>query len=189
MGFDMYMVRKPTSLPEGYKAQYSDMPDYHRNRVGAMPVTLCAMEWADCLRYATMPEMPDFPPPGFEDEERAGDILAWIDEPDEIEIDPPATEAEIAACRAYHEAVEAILTTSSLEDGRVASYKWDSNDGWLVTPEECAVIAEKIREHAEMIARDMFTDAGFSVEDGLEWLDTWAWFNAVAAEHGGYRVR
>jgi hypothetical protein len=82
-----------------------------------------------------------------------------------------------------------VTDRETIVDGRVASYKWESNDGWLVTPAECRIIAERVRKSADMIAREFFTDIdGMTEEQGRAWVTGWIRFHELAAEHGGYRV-
>lgn len=187
MGYDMHMVKKPKATPEGHSPQYEGQPGYHRFRASAMPLTIGAMEWADCVHYGSAPGWPEIPE-GISGE-RLGAVVYFLESGDDSVLeDGPMTPAEEAIAREYARASSEVRDASSLKDGRVGAYKFESNDGWLVHPEECEAIATAVRRHAEMIARDFFTDAGLSVSDGLAWLKSWADFNALAASHGGYRV-
>ena len=187
MGFDMHMVRTPKATPEGYEPQYEGQPGYHRFTFRAMPLTLGAMEWAECVHHHPPPEWPEIPAPM--EPERFDAVLLFVEfeEDDELGGVPPTPE-EVAMIRDHIAARDRVTDASSLRDGRVGAYKFESNDGWLVTPDECEVIARAVRAHADVIAEDFFTDVGLSTSDGHAWLKKWADFNALAAAHGGYRV-
>lgn len=105
-------------------------------------------------------------------------------------VPPPTPDARvIEAGDRYRAAVQEICDRETLEDGQVASYKWSSNDGWLVTPAECRAIAVALRRSIDMIAEDYFPDIeGLTEQDGQKWVRNWMRFHEIAAEHGGYRV-
>ncbi|MEO1272212.1 MAG: hypothetical protein AAFX99_29295, partial [Myxococcota bacterium] len=116
-------------------------------------------------------------------------VALFLIEGDEAELEGvPMTPAEETLVGAFLKAHDAWRDASSIEEGLVGLYKFKSNDGWWVNPDECRIIADKIREHAEVIAEDFFTDAGYCADTGRQWLKGWADFNALAAENGGYRV-
>jgi hypothetical protein len=191
MGYDMKMVRTPDRVPAGYTPPFPDSPGYFRYAVRAMNLVVGAMEWAGAIYHAERPRFPPFPPPGFADAERAAAVLdrlaLGVDDGPEA-FDPPATAEELESAGRYRAACEALVTRETLQDDAVAAYKWRSNEGWLVTPAECRAVARRVRAHTEVIARDYFTDAGMSAEQGRAWLEGWAGFHELAAEHGGYRV-
>lgn len=185
MGYDLRMVQTPASADEQELPNSSGIPGYYRFNGWGMRMTLGVLEWAAASRYAKPPERPAFPPAGFTVEAMEAAILALRNPPPP---DPPPTEAELAAAREYLRAHEQAVSGSSLLDGRIATYKFESNEGWLVTPAECLELAKKLRAHAEVIARDFFTDAGLTEDDGRRWVLGFARYNEIAAEHGGYRV-
>ncbi|MEZ4453483.1 MAG: hypothetical protein R3B09_28745 [Nannocystaceae bacterium] len=193
MGFDLQMVRAPASADIQELPNSGGVPGYYRFNTWGMKLTLGALEWADAIHYAQAPTFPPFPPAGV-DVDRAYAALERVnvgpdDETyDDTEGDDPPTDAEIAAVRIYKAARDAVAEASSIIDGQVGAYKLVTNDAWLVTPEECRILAARLREHVELIARDFFPDAGVSVEDGRTWLLGFARYNELAAEHGGYRV-
>lgn len=57
-----------------------------------------------------------------------------------------------------------------------------------ITPAECRAIAERLREHLDVVREvaTFFDDAPRGSEL-LAWVNAWADFNALAAERGGYR--
>lgn len=188
MGYDMHMRRAPVEAPEGHLPQYEGQPGYHRFNLRAMSVMLGAMEWAACLHYAPAPVWPEFPE--FMTDDRAIAVMIFLEHEDDGELDGVApSDRERAAMEAYIAARQAVREVDSLRDGSVGKYKLLSNDGWWVNPGECRAIAAAVRSHAAVIAADFLTDAGWGEAQGLSWLKSWADFNALAAEHGGYCVR
>ena len=74
----------------------------------------------------------------------------------------------------------------SADPALVPAYKFLSNDGWIVTPEECDIVASALerglretRAHLEPSPEE---------EGGLDFLDRFARFNRAAQKHGGYVV-
>ena len=185
MGYDLQMVRTPAAVDETELPNSSGIAGYYRFNMWGMNMTVGALEWADAIHYKPAPAIPEPDLDGIEEDRLFAAIGAIRGE----QTESPPTEAELQAGRAYLEAHEAAVSGSSVVDGRMGAFKFQSNDGWLVTPEECVVLARKLREHAELIARDYFPDAGVKREDGLKWILGFARYNEIAAEHGGYRVR
>ncbi len=185
MGYDLKMVKTPASADERELPNSSGIPGYYRFNGWGMRMTLGVLEWADAIHYAAAPERPAFPPAGFSVEPMEAAILALRGEP---QPGPGPTDAELAAAREYLRAHEQSVSGSTLQDGRLATYKFESNEGWLVTPEECLALAKRLRDKAEVIAREFFTDAGLTADDGRRWVLGFARYNEIAAEHGGYRV-
>lgn len=185
MGYDLHMVRTPATVDADELPNSSGVAGYYRFNVRGMAMTVGALEWADVIHYGRAPAIPSFPPAGLE-EVRAVALVDHLHAGADLE--PAATEAEFEAVQGYLEACDAAVSGSSLVDGKVGAYKFQSNDGWLVTPEECVAIAAGLRRHGEVIAREFFTDAGISAEDGRRWVAGFARYNEIAAEHGGYRV-
>lgn len=192
MGYDLQMVRAPASVDEEELPNSSGVPGYYRFNNWGMRMTVGALEWADAIHGGAAPRFPDFPPPGV-DVDRAYAALDRLsvapgDETyDEDEGDPP-TDAELDAVRTYKIARDLIAAKPSIVDDQVGAYKFASNDGWLITPDECRILARRLRASVDMIAEQFFPDAGVSAEDGRRWLLGFARYNELAAEHGGYRV-
>ena len=90
------------------------------------------------------------------------------------------------AVRAYREAVEAQLSAESHDSPGIAVNKLSSNDGWLVTENECrsAVgIWDRVRADDPHRACAIGSEAG-SGEFWAEWIS----YLRTAATHGGCRV-
>jgi hypothetical protein len=70
--------------------------------------------------------------------------------------------------------------------------KFRSNDNHHVTPEECLLIAEKLRaglaDGTATTFLSFFDDAPRGAK-GLAWVEEWADYNERAAAAGGYHVR
>lgn len=187
MGFDLSMVRKPPSVDERELPNSNGIPGNYRFTTWGMQMTLGALEWADAIYYGRAPALPALDVGGL-DEEGVVAALAALVAPGEGSAGPAPSAEALDLARRHLRACEDVLTRSSLCDGRVGAYKFRSNDGWLVTPEECEVLDARLRASATMIARDMFTDAGLTADEGLRWVLGFARYNAVAAAYGGYRV-
>lgn len=192
MGYDLQMVRAPASVDEDELPNSSGVPGYYRFNNWGMRMTVGALEWADAIHGGAAPPFPEFPPAGL-DVDRAYAALDRLSvAPDDETFDEdggdPPTDAEIEAVRIYKAARDRVAATPSIVDDRIGGYKFASNDGWLITPDECRIVARRLRERVDMIARDFFPDAGVSEADGRRWLLGFARYNELAAEHGGYRV-
>jgi len=188
MGYDFKIVRKIERVPKEHKAQGSD-PSYHRFNSTAMGLWRVAMqEWCEATYLADAPELPAFPPTGFDDVDRAYEVHSWLDGSGHAPA-PIATPQEIEAGKAYLAAYEDAVTRPAIRGDQVASYKFESNAGWLVTPEECRLLAAKIEPMEQQLASSFFSDAGFDDADALEMVEAWVAYQKLAAEYGGYRVR
>jgi hypothetical protein len=104
VGFDMYMLQEPTALPDGHVPQYDGQPDYFRFNVAGMRFMRRVMERAGAIDDTGDGPLPDWPPPGLDEdramalEERA-DALAEQEEPE-----PPMTDGERRIMQAWLDA-------------------------------------------------------------------------------------
>jgi hypothetical protein len=105
----------------------------------------------------------------------------------------------------------------SKHPGKVPSFKFTGNDGWIVAGDECTVIATHLREFAKHVTQDKLDEMGreytkakqpmldamskngekvltsnemigMSLADYRSWINEWAAYNEIAAKHKGYRV-
>lgn len=87
----------------------------------------------------------------------------------------------------YEEQADEIRSSLSPEEGKVPIYKFGSNDGWVVTPEGCYMIAEAVSRYL-----DENPEYGLPTEidshEHRSFYKEWAEFNRKAAELGGYKV-
>jgi len=130
--------------------------------------------WADVLWDPGWPAFPD--PKGFE---LTGDDLAAASR-------PPDVEARLEKFRA---AYDEVTRREAIQDGKVALYKWSSNDGWWVTPAECRLVADKVKAAADRIVREYFPAENLDADTAKAWVDRWIAYHELGAAHGGYRVR
>jgi hypothetical protein len=101
---------------------------------------------------------------------------AWADGPRQEGVPEPPDVTE--ARRAW----DAVLATPSPVPNRVPAYKFQSNEGWIVTPAECLLLARWLRN----LLRAGHVPAPLAYDVDL--LVAFYNFNVRAAEHGGYTV-
>jgi hypothetical protein len=96
--------------------------------------------------------------------------------------------------REYDALCEPIRAQHPDGDDTIPSFKFGSNDGWLVTPEECRAALRAWQEHkAKLDANDVLATYG---EDGqeetsvfdAEWWPEWIEFIERASHRGGFKV-
>lgn len=187
MGFDLYMARPPANV-SGYEPQYEGMPEYFRVTSATMPALVAAMERAGVVDLAMpTPRLPTWPPGRHASSSPPEDTSA------RPSVEPPSTASELAILDEFRERRLEVLGARSPERSKVPAFKFASNDGWRISPEECRAIADGLT-HAltmrEAEVLDGFFRAGGALSrvDARAFLDAFARYNAVAAEHDGYRV-
>ena len=178
MGYDMHMVRKPASVPAGYKPQYDKQPEYHRFNIHWMPLMREMMQRARVLDDYGEPDpgLPEFPPNGM-DVDRASALMAADGK--------GATAEETRILDAYNRKRDEVLAQTSPDEGRVPYWKFCSNDGWIVTPDECRIIVEKLTRH---LGPELWDGLEIEEVQAREALDEWIGFARLAADNGGFRV-
>lgn len=114
---------------------------------------------------------------------------AWPEFPGESHFDDKG-EPLTDAARVYLTQREEVLRAHR-RNGRVPFYKFCSNDGWLVTPEECLAIADAVkqagREKLEAIAQAIYPDP----EDRKRFVERLVGFGQFCedcARLGGFHV-
>ncbi len=213
MGFDIYMAKRPSELPIGYRPHDVARPEYYRFRASSMAVMLTAMEAAQVAADDPAPVWPSWPPPSLnatrapllEQALRLQRLDAHLTAPEQqLVLDTLVSRSSVRATR-------------SRLPGRVPAFKFRSNDGWIVSPEECAMIAAGLARYAhdvpaaqlrELDARYQSTQQELmrpavqrgevvllgneslrlTLEGLRAWLCGWAAYNELAAQQGGYRV-
>ncbi len=158
------------------------------------------------------PEWPSWPPKDVPPERVKILHRAMSGKGDDHELTPK----ERAAVKSMLRRAEEIRATRSRKRGMVPAFKFRTNDGWLVVPEECSAIARALRSFAPGIdARKMselevaYAQAqaklltkipksevvvsgnaklGLSPEELRRWVLQWAAYNELAASHQGYRI-
>jgi hypothetical protein len=213
MGMDIYMVEVPAGLPPGYVPHDREQPDYYRFTTSSMAAMLALMEAARVIANDPVPACPRWPPEGVRD-----DRLPLIEASLSSErLDAALTQSE------RQTVLEAIVRNATLRStrshtaGKVPAFKFLSNDGWIVIPEECDAIAAALYRHAEhtsvhdlglaeaayqekqravLLPRSVAGELvllgdeplGLSLAELRAWVREWAAYNELASRHGGYRV-
>lgn len=207
MGMDLNTLEQPKHVPAEYRKQHGD-PGFYRFNVQGMASMRALMDAAQLLSHEEAPLLP--PVPSDLSEERRKNLLAAVYG------DQRAFKALSQADAELARRFTAVLRTPSKTPGRVPSFKFESNLGWVVTPDECRTIAKTLRAFAARVSvgdakaasgaakktDDQLThavglDAGvridssafdMSPEDLKEWLLDWADYNTIASFSGGYSV-
>ena len=180
MGLDLSMLRHPGKIPKSFPKEVRETPGYFR---GGFLVT---MDVAGIFDYDTeFLKGPDWPPPGIK-EERAEQLRllfepAADDDPVISLIDLKPTYRELRLMQKYFTESDRTNSARSKKQGRVPVFKFGSNDGWIVTPEECLIIAIRLRLY-------LAEESHVEDEGDPEGLEAFIAFNELAAKYGGYRV-
>lgn len=181
MGFDLNMVNSP---------RFQVAQGEWRTSGEGISQLMELMAYVDVLDTENEPENgPEWPPEGM-DEARAEALADWLRF--DAALDAPATPEEEASARAWLGEDEAWRAAPSAIPGKVAAWKFASNENWHVTSAECELIASALEalledglpdDLAEMVEREDDDE-----DELLEWVEDWKDYNRVAATHGGYRV-
>jgi hypothetical protein len=190
MGYDMRMMNSPSVPLKGYRPQDEDDPGYFQFRNIGMAAMLDIMEAAGVVDgTAKHDELPDWPPNGLSND-RADELGPFVF--DDIEVPSPPTATEMLIIEDWRSAADIVLGTKSARPGKVPAYKFMSNDGWIVWPEECLSISNALCKALATKPERILPDqkiSGIKPNEAAEWILSWASYNEVAAKHGGYRVR
>ena len=176
MGYDMYWEEQPRT-PEA--AEMSDPPDYFRLNIWGMVETRAAMEQLDMLDSAAWPSFPQLEQFGLD---------SW---PDQYDLDG-GTFPYLSGTPEAAFLTEVATVLYGDGGGRIPAYKFCSNDGWLVTPEEIRrslAIYDRSNAPTPRYAFDAYGHLlGNEIHPELEWWDEWIDYLRAAAAHGGIRV-
>ena len=179
MGFDLSMIRPPYEIPETFPDIVRESPGYFRG------VPYDTMNAAGILDHDAMPPAwPDWPPAGLK-KARAEHLLTLFEPPAEGDravslMQLKITFRELRVMQKYMTESARVYSARSKKQGRVPSFKFQANDGFHVTPEECLIIACRLQSY--------LADAAPADDDDPEWVEGFAAFNQVAAQYGGYEV-
>lgn len=189
MAFDMEFLVEPDDLPDDYESQDEGHPECFRAGGDAMALLVTVMTRAGVIdAVQPTPEFPRWPPPGL-DEGRAQELARYWDEPSEV--DKRLQPSEVPVIEAYRRARDDAARTGSPNSGKVPAFKFESNDGWIVTSEECRSIVEGM---SRLLSGDLeaflclLKADGWDPEAVTELMRLWTSYNRIAADHGGYRV-
>ena len=214
MGMDITMHEPPTAAEVREAGLDADAPDYYRFNVSGMHVMVLAMVAAGVVSDRDpVPEFPVWPPNGAA-KDREDALRDAVDDPS---LEVRLTSAERIQLRTAKAANAKALASRSKRKGMVPAYKFQSNEGWIVTPPECTAIATRMQAYASRLTQKDLTalsvayakaqarllqqiqrpgetvvynptDLGMTVAELREWVESWAAYNRIAAKHGGYRV-
>src|SRR5262249_6073115 len=131
---------------------------------------------------ASSPKLPDWPPRGVS-AERADQLSLYLFAP--AKLDKVIKPSERRPVADFLEQFADATGRGSDTPGRVPAYKFRSNDGWLVTPDECRVIADgldaALAKRRAALVRGLrsrgYSRTAATVADLLVW---WAQYNRVA---------
>ncbi len=158
-------------------------------------VVFNALATADALDVSAPADEPDWPPKGSRTSAARGDaLLAHLEGDEPIEGVPTA--AERRAFEAFHAERERWRATVSAHPKKVLSYKFESNDGWIVSPAEARVVADAIESVlSDEYSFDLLCDI-LELEVGSgraktlrKSLERFRAFNEKCASAEGYEVR
>lgn len=189
MAFDMEFLVEPDDLPDDYEPQDEGYPECFRVGGEGMALLLTLMTRADVIDSSLpTPEFPQWPPPGLDDV-LASELARYWDEP--AEVDKRLGPAEVPVVEAYRRARNETGATPSPQPGKVPAFKFESNDGWIVTPDECRVIAagmDRLLSSDLEVFLHLLKADGWNPEGVTELMWLWTDYNRIAAQFGGYRV-
>lgn len=191
MGYDMSWVREPEPVRTLYSKLDTLDGDGGENG-GAYMDTI--REWSDarttagsyfCINIWGMATM------------RA--IMALCGVLDTEATHPPFPDADLNSLEeeeAYALKVEPILRTRSPKEGQVPAFKFSSNDGWIVCPDECRCVAmflnRKGQASVDQLVGKVTSWGDPYISDIQAWrknVEDFATFCTRAAEEGdGFRV-
>jgi hypothetical protein len=191
MGFDMYTVLPVREFPEDYEPLCGEMPGYYQLTFSGMFEVVAAMAVAGILdEEMTAPRQPRWPPREIP-EERAEELRPVILDPKKLRrrIRPD----EVPIIERFLKRWHAATGRRSKAAGKVPTFKFTSNDGWWVRPEECRVVSTALAETLRDRPRDLHEGLrarGYkrSLRAVEPLVAPWARYNHIAADHGGYRV-
>jgi len=216
MGFDFQMINVPTRLSVAEVKQFAGYLAISERRLGAfrfnvspMPALVSALVVSGVASAEEPGEFPHWPPGGM-DEESAEALAVALHHGRS----PPrgASPAEVEAMKTFLAQRQRVLSACSSKMTQVPLYKFQGNEGWVVTPEECKAIAAALAAHLDLAANrksdpaferewtkellrlpERFRPVSFEQEGPLserfrERLKPFIEFNLLAAAHGGYTV-
>lgn len=233
MGYDFSFEREPDPAPAGGGDPLEpEQGEFHWN-IWAMAWMREVMRRAEVLTDEPS-AMPAWPPEGMSDEDAelaeilldlsrlvsdTSDLYGFglkLDAPSALlravcgllEDPPPSTLLDRLAKDL--DLAEVARVATGADPSKIPRYKFESNEGWLVTPEECRGLAAGLRAALEgrgdaLFPTGVVTDAvieelaeslglegqeGFqpSIDEARESTLAWIDYNERAAANGGYRV-
>lgn len=201
MGYDMYTVQGPDEQEraafqkaqqrldalassakgaavdrDAWQAAWTEMANARRSyfRLNIWGMGTCR-EVMDAFGMLT-----DEPQPHFPDLQDYG-LTEYPEDPQDYEIEEERAEVEAElteAQRRYLDAVKAVTDADS--DGGIPAYKFSSNDGWLVTPQQISAALATYQKADDADRQALTAELG--------WWPEWIAFLEHAKDRGGFRV-
>ena len=187
MGFDFIMRQQPTRSIAGYTPQDPEAPrGFQMTNIGMGEIHYCMAKAGILDLECPLPRF-SWPPDGIA-RQRAEELCAWLNNLSEPKVVPLPEER--LRYEVIRKAIEYAQRSRSPLPNLVPSYKFCSNDGWLVVPEECVIISSGLRTALARLGPDILPSCfkHMSTAEVLEWVLSWATYNEVASRHGGYQV-
>jgi len=145
MGMDIEMVEKPTKAEIQAAKLDAESPGYWRFNVSGMSAMVVVMDVAGLMSSENHPEFPAWPPAAAPAARR--DVLAAAASDPKLEA--KLTSAEKLSLERSRARFDEILKLRSIALNHVPAYKFGSNEGWLLTSDECVLIATKLHAYAK----------------------------------------
>lgn len=211
MGMDINTIEVPKNVPASYQSQHSD-PGYYRFNVQGMASMVTLMSAAGVLSDEAPPKFPDAPKPRDPKHQPLYDDVFMGKKESRAQLKPD----ELKALDAYVATVRKLQGQKSAAPEKVPAFKFQSNEGWFVSPDECRVIARAMKNFAtrvsgsqvkaandaskkkdEQLAKAvdptgkmtrLTEETGMSIDELKKWMLDWADYNTLASFAGGYEV-
>ena len=177
------MLDTDKQVPDTYKPLYEEYPHSYQLSGSGINILLSLLSAAQVLdENLPMPELSKlWPPEGF-DEERAEELVEYI----EYGTVPAmlVTDSELVMFKAGTARMNVVLSVTSNESKKVPIFKLQTNDGWIITPEECNYMMDVLSPFSEANPVDFEGEQRSMIEVAIEWRS----FVEVARHHAGFRV-
>lgn len=193
----MQMVASPAGWIKGYTPQTCGLPSLYQFANRTMADMVDVMIAAGVLDTQEAPrELPPWPPKGIS-QKRVAALGAelFLDGANSYVVftypnEPTTREAKLFD--SWAKATTALLCGRSAATDKVPACKFESTAGWFVSPEECRLIAEALDRQLDRQPDRLLASllaSGWTPTKAEKWIRSWASYNRVAADHGGYRVQ
>jgi len=198
-----WLVRRPKVFPAYYTPADTKWPEAFWFGDRQWGLLMACMNITDVLdNDARCPSLPNWPPKGLSREatETLGEEFSEVFSRRERRSQMKGLSVrDRAILVGYHAKTDAALGSLSTEVSRskppgcrrVPHYKFQTNDWWLVSPEECRSIARVMAwllAHDEDLIVDLSEEFRVDRKQAVEWVQRWTSYNRLAARCGGYRV-
>jgi hypothetical protein len=176
---------------EAYEAAQAIQQNYFRLNIFAMGHYVDVMLELDMV--VAMAERETYPQAPWKDEPNGSEIWDTYYEWESGQF----VEGDVAERWKFAEHahdLQTYLTGPSDPKNRIPTYKFGTNDGWIVTPDECRAAVERARSYTDDEVRAAFSAVhrNATVErlnEALSYWHKWIKFIEGAAEHEGFEVR